>query len=146
MRLGSNCATIGMGAWPPVAAPPAPAAAACCFCSIVAPPVGCSGGGFCDVTSCFIALTPFFKLLPGAVRPVALPATPADAVASLLPSVFVLLLLPTAELAAPVPLLLFCCCCCEAAAAAAAFLALALAACNGVAERDQVRTSVITMG
>lgn len=119
---------MGMGACPPVAAPPAPAAAACCFCSIVAPPVGCSGGGFCDVTSCFIALTPFFKLLPGAIRPVALPAAPADAVASLLPSV--LLLLPTAELAAPRPLLLFCCCC-EAAAAAAAFLALALAACNG---------------
>lgn len=143
MRLGSNCATIGMGAWPPVAAPPAPAAAACCFCSIVAPPVGCSGGGFCDVTSCFIALTPFFKLLPGAVRTVALPAAPADAVASLFPSVFVLLLLPTADMAVPAPLLLFCCCW-EAAAAAAAFLALALAACNGGAGKDQVRIGVVT--
>lgn len=133
---------MGMGAWPPVAAPPAPAAAACCFCSIVAPPVGCSGGGFCDVTSCFIALTPFFKLLPGAVRTVALPAAPADAVASLFPSVFVLLLLPTADMAVPAPLLLFCCW--EAAAAAAAFLALALAACNGGAGKDQVRIGVVT--
>lgn len=114
MRLGSNWATIGIGVWPADVEPPPPAAA-CCFCSIVEPPVGCSGGGFCDVTSCLMVPMPFFMPLPAAVM--AFPDLPAiDGDASLLLSV----LLVTVP---PPPLL-----CCDAAAAAAAFLALALAA------------------
>lgn len=115
MRLGSNCATIGIGVWPPDVAP---AAAACCFCIIVAPLVGCSGGGFCDVTSCLMAPMPFF-MPPPAAAPMAVDLPAIDGDASLLLSA--LLLMP------PVAPLLFCC---EAAAAAAAFLALALAACE----------------
>lgn len=115
MRLGSNWATIGIGVCPAVVEPPP---AACCFCSIVEPPVGCSGGGFCDVTSCLMLPMPFFMPLPAAVM--AFPDLPAiDGVASLLLSV----LLVTVPAVVPPPLL-----CCEAAAAAAAFLALALAA------------------
>lgn len=101
MRLGSSDATIGMGACPPLAA-------CCCFCISVAPEVGCSGGGFCELTSCLTGPRPF--LIPLLVAIVA-----GDFMAILSP------------IRAAALVLLF-----SGMAADAAFLALALPACKTI--------------